>query len=631
MATVSDLRVQGLDAFCKVICCLLFHIGQAKMQHSSALCRNRQRVEKRVNNGRVGSVIHLLLVHYLSPCIPFIMLTLLRIQNIATIEELEIEFQQGLNIITGETGAGKSIIITALQLIYGSKATSAIVRQGKANAQVEACFELEPKELISLDDVDLERSMIIRRVVQQSGRTRSYINGALVPYPKLQKLASKLLDISSQHQYHQLASSSSHLHYLDAFAGLEKTVMQAHYRDCLQTKQRLDECEHKLAQSKKEEELLSFQVQEIEEANLKQGEDTALEQNLKQLQHTEELSRTTQQAQDTLYSVEGSITEQIASITTLVHHAATLDPALQEHAQVLETSLHNIEEVAASLGQYGRNISYDEQTHRTMEDRLFHITKLCDKYGGSIQSTLSFLSEAKQRLCRIHTYEHEQETHTKLWKQQKKQALDHAECLSKQRHRAAEKLSAQITKELSSLGMKKATLTAKVTPIQSGTGIQLADVLLHPSGKDQVQLMIAPNPGSSLKPLGTIASGGELSRTLLAIKSVLSSSDILGTYVFDEVDTGVGGSIAQIVGQKLAKVAKHHQVICVTHLAQVAIYADEHFKVSKQDIHQLAFTQIQQLNPHQRKEEIARMLGGLSLNDTTRAAAEDLLKQAHLS
>ncbi len=561
------------------------------------------------------------------------MLTCLRVHNLAIIDELEVEFGPGLNVLTGETGAGKSILVTALRLVLGGKGRADMVRTGATKAEVEALFELgdDPDLRARLEEAGLDggEELVVRRVIQANGRTRAYINGTLATATQLSTLAAGLADISSQHQHHTLANPHSHLNFLDAFGRLldDRAEVKAAHTLLVEAAAALEELKQRFRERADREDLLRYQVGEIDEVAPVVDEREALEQERGRLRHGERLATAAANAEDVLYARDRSVSEQIAKVLTNVRDAATLDASLLPHVESLAGALSLIEDVAADLGSYARDVTVSPQRLAEVEERLHRLQHLERKYGGSPEAVLEHRARAAEELEQLQRHEEfllaAEETHQAALERATKLARQ----LRKKRTSAATKLGKAISEELHTLGMGGARVEVDLAPLD-GRGPEVDGARLSPTGIDRAEFLIAPNEGEKAQPLARIASGGELSRAMLAIKRVLAGLGPAGTYVFDEVDSGVGGAVAEVIGRKLKDVAAHHQVICITHLAQIAVFGAVHFQVRKQVDDGRTRSEIERLTTPQRLEEVARMVGGVKITKRTRAAAAEMLEQA---
>ncbi|MEM9072160.1 MAG: DNA repair protein RecN [Myxococcota bacterium] len=562
------------------------------------------------------------------------MLSLLRVRNLAIIDELEVEFGRGLNVVTGETGAGKSILVTALQLVLGGRGRADIVRTGAKYAEVEALFEVgdDPALRAQLAAAELEAGdeLLIRRRVQESGRTRAFINGRLATQAQLTMLASGLADISSQHEHHSLVDPSSHLEYLDAFAKLGKPRTRVAKAHALwsEAAQALETLAQAIRERADREDLLRFQVQEIDELAPAAGELESLEEEAARLRHAEQLARAAGSAEETIYAADGSLSEVLSRVATEIHEAAALDASLTDPAKRLDEALLQLEDVASDLGRYARDVRVDPARLADVDDRMDRLRRAVRKFGGSIESVLAHRDNAAEELEHLARHEEHLADAQEALKVAREEAEKAARELSKRRQKASGTLGRRISEELSTLGMGGAQVVVELARLESRGGLEIDGARLSATGIDRAEFLIAPNKGERARPLAKVASGGELSRAMLAIKRTLAGLGSQGTYVFDEVDSGVGGAVAEVIGRKLADVAKHHQVICITHLAQIAAYGDAHYRVSKREVGKRTQSDIALLSESDRLEEVARMVGGVTITARTRAAAAELIEQA---
>lgn len=568
------------------------------------------------------------------------MLSSLRIRNLAIIEEVELALGPGLNVLTGETGSGKSILVSALELALGGKGSGDWVRTGCAQAEVEALFEqLDAEQTgrtlleLGLEDATTTDSpqLLIRRVLQASGRSRAYVNGRLVTTTQLQRLAKGLADISSQHEHHTLTNPTTHLTYLDAYAALhnQRVAMQSAYEALRLAKQALDECARRWGDRDARTQQLEHEIRELEEAALQVGEETSLSERESILRHAESLLRLTGGASDVLYDRDSSLYDQLSSVQRSVAEAARLDKRVAPIEEALESARRSMREAASDLRRYSDNLAVDPQELRQVEERLHLISRLKRKYGGSVEAALTHLEAARRELDNLVHHMDTTEHLNERFAAATANAAGIARDLSHRRKLAADQLGRAIGEELKSLGMGEARVLVELAPLSPGNGeLELEGTRLCPVGLDRAEFLIAPNVGEQARPLASVASGGELSRAMLAIKRVLADVGPAGMYVFDEVDTGVGGAIAEVIGRKIHSVALHRQVLCITHLPQIAVYADQHFLVRKVVQGERTLTQVSLLSKAEQTEEVARMLGGIRITKHTRAAAREMLRTA---
>ncbi len=580
------------------------------------------------------------------------MLNCLQIRDFAIIDELELELGPGLNVLTGETGAGKSILMGALELVLGGKGRPEQVRAGAKRAEVEALFEVgdDPRLRQAFEAMDIsDGELVVRRVVMPNGRTRAFVNGRLATRGQLAALTRGLVDIASQHLHHTLIDPGTHLEYLDAFAGLgtERAQVRGCYLAFEKARAKLSDFEARLKDRSMRESLLTAAVSEIEAAEPISGEDERLEEESARLRHSESLLRLIGEAAELLYERDESASDLLAQVTQRLGEATALDPALFALTERMEAVHAALQDMARDLSHQLHSICPDPDAVERIEQRLFELSKLKRRYGGTLEAVLQHLDGCRSELEELaHHVEAEQAlraAHAEAWRE----ATRAARSLSAKRRRAATRLADAITHELESLGMSEARLEVEVRPLgERASAVQVGsrggedglrgcgvpkNPRLGPSGMDRVEFLIAPNRGEEALPLSKVASGGELSRTMLAIKCVLSDLAPAGMVAFDEVDSGVGGAVAEIIGRKIQAVARHRQVLCVTHLPQIAVFADQHYKVEKSLRAGRTLSSIVKLGGRERREEIARMLGGLTITQKTRAAARELLQHARRS
>jgi len=563
------------------------------------------------------------------------MLLCLRVKNLAIIDALEVELPPGLNVVTGETGAGKSILVTALSLVLGRRAAPELLRTGASEAEVEALFDVS--DHVAVRDraremgIEVEDELVLRRVIQASGRTRAFVNGRLASASQLSELAKGLCDISSQHEHHTLVDAASHVHFLDAFAELVPLgvqMLEAH-KLLMAAQAALHEHAERTDKREEREDLLRYQIREIEELDPKPGEQAALAEERERLRHSERLSELTGSAEDALYARDEAVCAELSRVLRNLEEASALDPRLSKVAEQLASAHRELEDAARELGSYARMVVYDPGRLSELEERLDALSRCARKYGGSIESALVHKTRAQAELDTLeHGAEHRKRLESE-WGQAASAAREIAEKLSAGRKAAANKLGREVSRELKSLAMGDATITVEVEPAKGREGELAVDgARLSSTGIDRVEFLIATNPGETPRPLSKIASGGELSRAMLALKRVLAGLGPGGLYVFDEVDSGVGGAVAEVIGRKIREVSRHHQVICITHLAQIAVYADAHYRVQKSVGGGRTRSEIVRLDADEGREEIARMLGGIEISKETRAAAREMLKSA---
>ena len=453
---------------------------------------------------------------------------------------------------------------------------------------------------------------------------------------QLAELAKGLADISSQHEHHTLVDPATHLAYLDAFGRLEgkRAEVAEAVRALEEADAALRDAEARVSQRGEREDVLRFQIREIEELDPSPGELAKLGEERERLRHAEKLARAAGAAEDALYSRDGAICEELGALSASVAQAAAIDPRLSAAAQALEAARAQLEESARDLGAYARDVVVDPDRLAEVDERLHRMGKLAKKYAPGVlegveEAIVRRRDEATKELAELEGGQERIESLGKAREKALAAAAKAATKLSDERRKVAAKLGDAISRELSSLGMGGAEVRVVVERLEGGKSDLAVDgARLSRTGLDRAELLIAPNKGEEARPLRKIASGGELSRAMLAIKRVLSGLGPLGLYVFDEVDTGVGGAVAEVIGQKLREVSRHHQVLCVTHLAPIAVYADKHYLVRKDVVDGRTRSAIVPLGETERLDEVARMLGGLHVTKKTRDAAAEMLKGA---
>ena len=549
------------------------------------------------------------------------MISHLVIRNFAIIHHLEVPFYEGLSVLTGETGAGKSIVINALNLVLGGRASTDVIRTDQDEAVVEAVFELTGPHLPRALGIDTGAGqLVVRRIVSRSGRNKVFINGSASTVAVLQQVTGGMVDISGQHEHYSLMKNERHLDMLDAFGALEEN--RGFMRQAFSKVQKLRNELAALRTDDRERfnriDFLKYQLVEIDNAELTEGEDDALETELKLLKNAEKIGDSARRASLLTYDGDGSAIEKVSEAHGLLAKIADVDPTLTEIAERFELARIALEDVTRDLSAFSSGIIVDAHRLDKVIERLEAIKRLKIRHGADIRA---ILAEAQAMRDELNTLEHAEERGAEL-----EQALSKAEAeatkiaqeLSKERRQAALLLERGIVGELESLNMTGSQFKVSFNEAQ----------VLGSHGIDDIEFLLAANTGEAPKPLTKIASGGELSRIMLAIKSVLADRDSIPIYIFDEVDTGIGGETADLVGQKIAETARDHQVVVITHLAQIASRGDHHYLVEKGTIEDRTESSVRLLNKEERVEEIARMLGGARVTTKTREAASELLGHA---
>jgi DNA repair protein RecN (Recombination protein N) len=559
------------------------------------------------------------------------MLKELSIRNFAIIDDLHIRFDPGLTTLTGETGAGKSIIINAVNLILGSRASADMIRTGAESAELEALFDPAPRAAADMG-YDVGEGLLVRRVVSRSEGNRVYVNGRLATLQVLNAVSENLASISGQHAHQGLLREDHHLLILDQFAGLtpQRESVSALYHEIVPCLKQLKELKTRQTRHVELTELLEFQQREIDAAGIRAGEDQELEQERARLRNAEALREAVHAGIESLYAAPGSAVERLTEVRRNLEKLGRIDPQLMPRSELCAEIAYRVEDLVESLRIYLKSIETDEGRLEAVEERLDLLNRLKRKYGGSLSAVLEKLIAITSELSGIENIAAEISALTERLQDLQARIARQAIELSKKRRQAAQRFNAQVASELAKLKMAGTEFGLQLTPTaadrETDPHLLVNGCPVDDSGIDRAVFTIAPNVGETLKPLAAIASGGELSRVVLALKSILAATESVATIVFDEVDAGIGGAVAEVVGRKLAELARHHQVICITHLPQIAKFGDHHFKISKHVTDGRTRTTISRLSAEERTREIARMLGGEKITRVTLEHAKELLK-----
>ena len=551
------------------------------------------------------------------------MLSVLHIENIAVIEQAEILFEGGFNVLTGETGAGKSIVIDAISAILGERTYRDVIRTGANRAFVSAIFTNIPQyDWFSENQVEFDtQELQVQREIYADGRNVCRVNGRPVSVASLKKLGGRLINIHGQHDSQQLFDEENHLTYLDAFARDEQELEA--YQQAFSAMQSVQREIQKLSMDESEKlrlvETLTFQIEEIRAANLVSGEEEQLKERRKVLQNAEKLSDALRMADEALYG--GDSSDGAAGLLSNAEHAlsrvSTISADMQTLHQKISDLMYSVQDAADELRAMRDDLSYSEGELEEIEERLDAIHKLKRKYGASVEDVLAYLADSEQRLDEIEFASDRIETLKKREAELQKETIRQGEILREKRLSAAQAMESHICDELRQLDMPKIRFVCEFTPQQP-----------MQTGLDSVRFLMSANVGENLKPLSKVASGGELARIMLAMKQVLAQQDGVPTLIFDEVDAGVSGRAAQKVAYKLWTVSKGRQVLCVTHLPQIAAMADAEYTVEKRVENERTYTSVLHLDESGRKQELARLIGGSMITETTLAGAAELLRLA---
>lgn len=555
------------------------------------------------------------------------MLSLLHIENIALIQSADIRFEPGFNVLTGETGAGKSIVIDSIGAVLGERTSRELIRTGAKSALVTAVFTQVPN-LPWLEENGFptgEEELLLQRELQGDGRNVCRIDGKLVTVAQLRELGRQLLNIHGQHDGQQLLDPASHLGYLDQFGGCQPLLesYQEAYRKWHDIRREMDKLQMDEAERSRRVDTLNYQIQELERAQLKAGEDEELSARRTLLRSAGRLMEAVQSAEFALSGDEDrdGACSLIAQAEGEVQGVSSISPELGELSEKLTALRCAADDAADTLRDLSRSFDFSPGELDQVEERLDLLYRLRKKYGPTVEDMLSYLDRCRKELDQIQYADDTLARLEKDLKKAQKEAARRGEVLSQARREAAEALQARVQEELRQLDMPKVRFQTEFTPKGGEAG-------MDETGLDEVQFLMSANLGEALKPIQKVASGGELARIMLALKNVLAEGDQIGTLVFDEVDTGVSGRAAQKVAEKMAQVARGKQVLCVTHLPQIAAMADTHFSVQKGEREGRTYTRLERLDRSQRREELARLIGGASITPSLLESAEELLRQA---
>jgi DNA repair protein RecN (Recombination protein N) len=567
------------------------------------------------------------------------MLTLLKIQNIALIDRLEIEFGDGLNLLTGETGSGKSIIVDSLGALTGDRVSSELIKEGEDSARIEGLFTVaanaEMRTIFDESGIDLDDGndvdVIVRRELSNLGKNRIFVNNQLVTQGFLKKIGPRLVDIHGQGEQTTLFSTAYHLEILDEFADLKELrqkTAEAHHHWSV-TKTELGMLRQNEAEKLQMLDILKFQVDEISRAGPRPGEDEELEEEKRRLNNVEKLSALSEDAYTLLYEADASTTATLEKAARKVEELAEYESKFGEYSEGIKTAQAVLEDLAISVRDFRNHLEFSPERLAAIEDRLVEISRLKRKYGSTIESVLSHLAESAERLENIESAEVREEELREKLRHQRGEYIAAATELHKKRMMAARRFEKDVEGNLKAVALEKARFEVRIeAPGES----DLADADFHKGfrakGFDSAEFYFSANPGESPKPLAKVASGGESSRLMLILKTTARAADHEKTAVFDEIDAGIGGRVAEAVGLKLKELARTQQVLCVTHQPQVASLADRHFIVEKSVGRDRTGIGARELAGAEKVEEIARMLAGQTITETARQHAREMLSAA---
>jgi DNA repair protein RecN (Recombination protein N) len=593
------------------------------------------------------------------------MLTTLRISGFAIVDAVEVEFGPGLNVLTGETGAGKSILVNALHLVLGGRMSADVLRDGAEEAVVEALFELpvdhpvfarleaagvprpavgEGADEAASPDAEGKATaatadLLVRRVAARGGRGRAYVNGALVTASVLAEALRGVVDVSGQHEHVTLLDEATHLALLDAFAGTDApsergpaAPLLARYREAWAALARLTAERDGLLRDDVERarrvDYLGFQLRELDGVDPRPGEDAALDAERRVLASAERLREAARGAEALVYGEDGAASERVGQAVRSLSDAATLDPRLGPPLELLRSALIELDEAGRELARYADLVGGDPERLGQLEERLEALKSLARKHGGSLEAAVARRAEMARELSTLAGGGERLEALAPLIDAAGAEAATLAGLLSRARKKAARAFGEAVQQELGGLAMARCRLEVALAPPEGGQSA--GGLALGPDGAERAVFLLAPNPGEPPRPLARIASGGERSRILLAVKRTLARRDPVLTYVFDEVDSGIGGAVAEAMGRVLAEVSRGRQVVCITHLPQIAAFADRHHRVQKRVAGGRTTSEVTPLAPGEARQlEVARMMAGATVTEAALAHAGALIEAAH--
>lgn len=545
------------------------------------------------------------------------------IQNIAVIEKLRIDFKSGMSVLTGETGAGKSIIIDSINMILGNKADKSLIRHGEDKALVSAVFDVSEKiqkELVEYEIECEEDKLYISRSISAEGKNVCRINGMPSPLSVLREIAPKLINIHGQHDNQALLSPSKHIGFLDSYADNSELLEEYKvlYSELKDAKKQLSELLCDDDERLRRADLLEYQVKEIEGAELKPGEEEELLEQRGIISNAEKINNGVMQAKEALYSGEESAYNSLHNAVSALEKITGIDERIDKAHETLSDMLYSVQDISYEIADFAEGVEYNEQALDEIEERLDVYSKLKRKYGSNYEEIMKFYENAREELSKLQNIDENIEIYKEKIEKITEEISACGEKLTKVRLKASKTLQERIEKALSELNMEQARFKVDVQKTEDFT----------PDGCDSVEFLISANAGDIEKPLVKIASGGELSRVMLAIKSILAECDEVETLIFDEIDTGVSGSAAQKIADKLSEISNFRQVICITHLPQLASGADNHFYIEKNTEDGKTKTSVRLLDDEERVLEVARITGG-ELTEISKEHARELIRKAN--
>jgi DNA repair protein RecN (Recombination protein N) len=565
------------------------------------------------------------------------MLRELHIKNFSIIDDVTVEFGDGFHVLTGETGAGKSIVINALSLALGERASGDLVRSGEKEALIEAYFDvspilLSPSSLQFLKDngIDTDDGLILKRIISAQGKNRAYINSSMVNVQTLEDISKRLVDVHGQYEHQSLLSSENQLDLLDSYGGLldDRKNFSGLYTSMLRLKQQLADLVIKEKDRAQRIDILHYQINEIEASDLKSGEEEELREELNFLGNAGRLAELTNRSYDSLYDSDSSCITKLSDVLNSLREIAAIDNRANEALKSAEDALPLLEETGFFLRDYKNSLDFDPARLDLLQERLESIKGLSRKYGDGINEIINYKDKALAELNELQHSEEKQEALKEELEGLKSKLTKKSQALAKKRKAVAKKIESEVITQLSDLSMPDTKFQIRFSREKgddTSDGFKAAA-----TGIDNIEFMISPNVGETLRPLSKTASGGELSRVMLALKSILAGEDHIPVLVFDEIDSGIGGKTAENVARKLKKLSTGHQVICITHLPQIASYAEGHLKIEKKVKKERTVVEINNVEKDGRVVEIARMLSG-DTSDVSLKHAKEMLRKTKSS
>jgi DNA repair protein RecN (Recombination protein N) len=576
------------------------------------------------------------------------MLSFLKIKNIALIDEIGLEFAAGLNLLTGETGSGKSIIVDSLGALTGERISSDLIKEGASDAQIEGLFNISlTKEVrrtfdesgIEFDEAE-EIDLIVRRELSAAGKNRIFVNNQLVTQNFLKKIGAFLVDIHGQGEQATLFDPATHLEMLDEYAesGSLRASLGGKFRAMMKVKREIEDLRVGEAEKLQLLDVLHFQVDEIKRVGLQIGEDETLEEEKRRLNNVEKLTALSAEAYALLYENGESVLSTLEKTARKIEELTEYESSFAEFTEGLQTAKAVLEDLAFSVRAFRGSLEFSPERLEEIDNRLAEISRLKRKYGGAIENVLAHLNESEERLKNIETAEFREKELRRELEKARDDYVKIARELHEKREKAARKFEKEVESNLKMVALEKARFEVRIDSVRTGSGSDCPETLATASGTDKsadksftakgfdrIEFYFSANPGESVKPIAKVASGGEASRLMLILKTSAALSEHKKAMVFDEIDAGIGGRVAEAVGLKLKELAKTQQVLCVTHQPQIASLADHHFLVEKETVKNRTEIRIRELDEKEKVEEIARMLAGETISETARQHAKEML------